>query len=145
MDWSSDVCSSDLVARGARETEAVDRGHRAAHARADPPSRGDRAGQLRRTPLADLCDRLRQGLCARGGYRRGRNRRPRAHRGRRAPPPHRRNPALRTRRSSSDERRVGKECVSPCRSRWSTYYYKKQTQDSYYTYTIHHVTLLIKK
>src|SRR3546814_16298960 len=25
----------------------------------------------------------------------------------------------------SEERRVGKECVSPCRSRWSPYHYKK--------------------
>src|SRR3546814_10674089 len=28
----------------------------------------------------------------------------------------------------SAERRVGKECVSTCRSRWSPYHYKKQTQ-----------------
>src|SRR3546814_17749183 len=28
----------------------------------------------------------------------------------------------------SEESRVGKECVSTCRSRWSTYYYKKKTQ-----------------
>src|SRR3546814_12573231 len=27
--------------------------------------------------------------------------------------------------SRSDERRVGKECVSTCRSRWSPYHYKK--------------------
>src|SRR3546814_21049674 len=27
--------------------------------------------------------------------------------------------------SRSEERRVGKECVSPCRSRWSPYHYKK--------------------
>src|SRR3546814_11071227 len=26
----------------------------------------------------------------------------------------------------SEERSVGKECVSTCRSRWSTYHYKKQ-------------------
>src|SRR3546814_17929152 len=26
----------------------------------------------------------------------------------------------------SEERRVGKECVSPCRSRWSPYNYKKK-------------------
>src|SRR3546814_13228810 len=29
----------------------------------------------------------------------------------------------------SDERRVGKECVSPCRSRWSPYHSKKNKQD----------------
>src|SRR3546814_4238064 len=28
----------------------------------------------------------------------------------------------------SEERRVGKECVSTCRSRWSPYHYKKKTQ-----------------
>src|SRR3546814_20504912 len=28
----------------------------------------------------------------------------------------------------SEERRVGKECVSTCRARWSTYHYKKKTQ-----------------
>src|SRR3546814_11793249 len=30
----------------------------------------------------------------------------------------------------SEERRVGKECVSTCRSRWSPYPYKKTTDDS---------------
>src|SRR3546814_14807945 len=29
------------------------------------------------------------------------------------------------RRPRSEERRVGKECVSPCRSRWSPSHYKK--------------------
>src|SRR3546814_13443098 len=28
----------------------------------------------------------------------------------------------------SEERRVGKECVSTCRSRWSTYHYKKNNK-----------------
>src|SRR3546814_11755100 len=31
--------------------------------------------------------------------------------------------------SRSEESRVGKECVSTCRSRWSPYPYKKQYQD----------------
>src|SRR3546814_14843986 len=30
--------------------------------------------------------------------------------------------------SRSEERRVGKECVSPCRSRWSPYHYKKKKE-----------------
>src|SRR3546814_12313646 len=30
----------------------------------------------------------------------------------------------------SDERRVGKECVSTCRSRWSPYHYKKNNNPS---------------
>src|SRR3546814_12430236 len=34
----------------------------------------------------------------------------------------------------SEERRVGKECVSTCRSRWSPYNYKKKTRK---TYTLH--------
>src|SRR3546814_11535904 len=29
-------------------------------------------------------------------------------------------------RDRSEERRVGKECVSTCRSRWSPYHYKKK-------------------
>src|SRR3546814_14451825 len=29
----------------------------------------------------------------------------------------------------SEERRVGKECVSTCRSRWSPYHYKKKSID----------------
>src|SRR3546814_17915035 len=35
----------------------------------------------------------------------------------------------------SDERRVGKECVSTCRSRWSPYHYKTTRQRAM-TYTI---------
>src|SRR3546814_15921960 len=31
------------------------------------------------------------------------------------------------RQQRSEERRVGKECVSTCRSRWSPYHYKKKT------------------
>src|SRR3546814_18942660 len=31
----------------------------------------------------------------------------------------------------SEERRVGKECVSTCRSRWSPYHYKKKTNCKY--------------
>src|SRR3546814_12593774 len=30
-------------------------------------------------------------------------------------------------KARSEERRVGKECVSTCRSRWSPYHYKKKT------------------
>src|SRR3546814_17396473 len=43
-------------------------------------------------------------------------------------------PAVRTTYSHfahgrSDERRVGKECVSTCRSRWSPYHYKEKKKD----------------
>src|SRR3546814_14658446 len=33
----------------------------------------------------------------------------------------------------SEERRVGKECVSTCRSRWSPYHYKKKTLKQQHT------------
>src|SRR3546814_16941090 len=33
---------------------------------------------------------------------------------------------VRFRQPRSEERRVGKECVSTCRSRWSPYHYKKK-------------------
>src|SRR3546814_16174873 len=40
-------------------------------------------------------------------------------------------PPIDTKTVRSEERRVGKECVSPCRSRGSPYPYKKTTQDNY--------------
>src|SRR3546814_11489858 len=89
-DWSSDVCSSDLVP----------------------------AGRKTRLTPADLPDvrsskSLRKILPPSGP------------------------PSLDTARSkptgasqcvSSEERRVGKECVSPCRSRWSPYKQKKNNK-----------------
>src|SRR3546814_16789663 len=67
-DWSSDVCSSDLV-RANRQPEVLE-----IVAGVD--------GHHQRLRWQDLCER-------------------------------------------SAERRVGKECVSTCRSRWSPYHYKK--------------------
>src|SRR3546814_12114105 len=37
----------------------------------------------------------------------------------------------------SEERRVGKECDSTCRSRWSPYHYKKKKYQTTATQTIH--------
>src|SRR3546814_20228667 len=37
------------------------------------------------------------------------------------------------RQQRSEERRVGKECVSTCRSRWSPYHYKKKKQNKQYS------------
>src|SRR3546814_16518361 len=37
----------------------------------------------------------------------------------------------------SEERRVGKECVSTCRSRWSPYHYKKKQKIINYSITLH--------
>src|SRR3546814_15986668 len=36
--------------------------------------------------------------------------------------------AMTTNESRAEERRVGKECVSTCRSRWSPYHYTKKKQ-----------------
>src|SRR3546814_15542033 len=46
---------------------------------------------------------------------------------------HRPNPLEKELLRRSEERRVGKECVSTCRSRWSPYHYKKQTNNITYT------------
>src|SRR3546814_2950456 len=78
-DWSSDVCSSDLIV-GARK---------AGCGWADPRARG--VGQ----PI---------------GHRVG------------VDPLHPLEQAKPAERRRSEERRVGKECVSTCRSRWSPYH-----------------------
>src|SRR3546814_12481806 len=41
----------------------------------------------------------------------------------------------------SEERRVGKECVSTCRSRWSPYHYKKK-QYNYNLYNIDSISFI---
>src|SRR3546814_15991704 len=82
-DWSSDVCSSDLLAaRGAR-------------------SHGAKSGQAGCRPFGQ----------------------PKLS-GARAP-------------RRSEERRVGKECVSTCRSRRSPYHYKNKTSQTHRT---NHIT-----
>src|SRR3546814_4394463 len=97
-DWSSDVCSSDLVPAG-------------------PPGAGARHPGDARRGAARRRPRLRP---QRLGRRRAGDdvRHP-------APVPHLRaaamgsGPSLIAAAVSSEERRVGNECVSTCRSRWS--------------------------
>src|SRR3546814_15575110 len=112
-DWSSDVCSSDLPAA---------RGCPAAAARQS----GDRT-------LRPLCDEIsgangdpdRRSLSARGdGHGRPAARRETDPRIAPAVGPCAAQPAARPRVKlvRSEERRVGKECVSTCRSRWSPYH-----------------------
>src|SRR3546814_14449608 len=45
--------------------------------------------------------------------------------------------------SRSEERRVGKECVSTCRSRWSPYHYKQKVPHNtlQQSHTIRHSTV----
>src|SRR3546814_21146353 len=100
-DWSSDVCSPDLLYRRALWLvrgsavdglrRAVDPGRTAADGRGRPDA-------AREAIIRFLC-RLSLPPVRRGG------RRPLADR--------------MTDETRSEERRVGKECVSTCRSRWS--------------------------
>src|SRR3546814_18137130 len=89
-DWSSDVCSSDLVGDHAFEH----------HARVQVVERFHAVLELRRLELG--------ARVAAGFFEFGEDV---AHRG----------------QARSEERRVGKECVSTCRSRWSPYTSKKNT------------------
>src|SRR3546814_5719356 len=130
-DWSSDVCSSDLAGPRPAEVDVVhpDRFAGAYIARTDdrPPvfvapfefaatDRPSCRSERRVDAVAPLADRRQ--LVGRAGHVV-------------VPAEHRlveREMLLedhRTlgdgRKASSEERRVGKECVSTCRSRWSTY------------------------
>src|SRR3546814_13703317 len=86
-DWSSDVCSSDLLGEAAVR-RGVAFGHGAAFSSAG-------AGAIMAITSAALWPDSRRARSERASLR-------------------------------SEERRVGKECVSTCRSRWSPYHYKKK-------------------
>src|SRR3546814_11236582 len=94
-DWSSDVCSSDLVSGGSQSFNSVNtlrllgrwmRMVTIPNQSSVPKAyqEFDDAGRMNPSPLYDRIVDVR-----------------------------------------SEERRVGKECVSTCRSRWSPYHYKK--------------------
>src|SRR3546814_19297544 len=99
-DWSSDVCSSDLTAVSPAESAAPPHGIIVVGNR----SNAHRCSRKVVLPLPG-------GPTSSTGGRRNLPTSP---------------PAMNAR---SEERRVGKECVSPCRSRWSPYHYKKKTND----------------
>src|SRR3546814_17689171 len=108
-DWSSDVCSSDLGAR-----DAADRGlRRGCEAREDEAGKGvaeiggrTDAGRDELVAILDQ-DGCRDLADAFGLFLRGHDDIART---------------LGARAVRSEERRVGKECVSTCRSRWSPYH-----------------------
>src|SRR3546814_16733000 len=96
-DWSSDVCSSDLLLhrlaamRHAIEQDVVADEHGIAAAQ---PLLPDAGGEDVRVDVgADVVERVAEG---------------------------RRVLHYRAQRTRSEERRVGKECVRTCRSRWAT-------------------------
>src|SRR3546814_18486860 len=121
-DWSSDVCSSDLqVRRLASEAppnilcELRQRGPIAIRSQPDMAEKDLPACVVELLRVGDFnqfrrlsCRRLDLDEPAREGKVVGFAKRSRPHRNRRA--------------DRSEERRVGKECVSTCRSRWAPYH-----------------------
>src|SRR3546814_13885934 len=99
-DWSSDVCSSDLVAEvaeGLVEPNAMVAGRRLGHLREvavvplELPGLDDDAAHRGAVPADVLGGRMHDDVGA---------------------------PVEGAAKVRSDERRVGKECVSTCRTRW---------------------------
>src|SRR3546814_10401070 len=91
-DWSSDVCSSDLMVSSAMAAAGI-------------------SGTMRPKLMALALSRTMPPQSACGGWM-PRPRKDRADRNRKA-------------KQRSEERRVGKECVSTCRVRWWQYREKK--------------------
>src|SRR3546814_20135959 len=100
-DWSSDVCSSDLFGHIARDEHPEHRQHLLEQPGVEPALRRGMARDGAANVLRS--EDLAQYLVALPD-------RPRLRR--------------------SEERRVGKECVSTCRSRWSPYHSKKKHKNS---------------
>src|SRR3546814_17668634 len=100
-DWSSDVCSSDLHCRAYRKNWLAANPARTAAYRAKSP----RQHKERRAEFKKIIDRIKSVPCkdCDESY----------------PPRVMEFDHLNPR---SEERRVGKECVSTCRSRWSRYH-----------------------
>src|SRR3546814_17308939 len=105
-DWSSDVCSSDLVVAQRHE-----RGRHAGQVRRDAREVHGVVGEvafLRRGAVAQVALHAGQvRLLLRAGELRDRD----------------------GGQNRTEESRVGKECVSPCRSRWSQYHSKKKNNN----------------
>src|SRR3546814_12639112 len=98
-DWSSDVCSSDLIMDlWVREARLFKYG--SGTGTNFSSLRGEEEGLSGGGKSSGLMSFLKIGDRAAGAIKSGR----------------------------SEERRVGQECVSTCRSRWSTYHSKKNTQ-----------------
>src|SRR3546814_13012231 len=108
-DWSSDVCSSDLLALR-RSTD--DAGGGAAGIGADAVVAPANTAELR--SVISLAVQHNCPMTLRGGG------------------------TTNFGQSRSEERRVGQECVSTCRSRWSPYHYKKKKYNIYTITMIKH-------
>src|SRR3546814_20729055 len=121
-DWSSDVCSSDLLGRPGMDRESTDREIRmpkleknatALLSKLDAMNESELGDFLKLDVLAETLDKRvgQVGRYERGVYFEG------------FQVLINENFELRNR---SEERRVGKECVSTCRYRWTPYLYKKK-------------------
>src|SRR3546814_17150013 len=108
-DWSSDVCSSDLILSISRIKEIHKRlpnTHLVMHGSSSVPQDllaeiREFGGDMKETygvPVEEIQEAIKFGV-------------------------------------RSEERRVGKECVSTCRSRWSPYHSKKKKKTSTQIYT----------
>src|SRR3546814_2058660 len=117
-DWSSDVCSSDLTRDEAGDVSGralVERLTEAGHRLADRAIVRDEQEAIVARLRAWIVDPDVDVVIATGGTGvTGRDVTPEAF----------------ASVYRSEERRVGKECVSTCRSRWSPYHYKKNTTRS---------------
>src|SRR3546814_18225918 len=105
-DWSSDVCSSDLRQLGGGEGDEIGGGQR-------PEVTGTDAEiglQVRRDDGIHATEQVGQEIAAGEGKQHAAG-----DKGRAGP-----------QGARSEERRVGKECVSTCRYRWSPYHSKKK-------------------
>src|SRR3546814_11826217 len=102
-DWSSDVCSSDLF--GGKLLKRIFPGAYRSPFKRCGPQKVNGAYLSRQCSGAAQYFASRSSLCrGAGDSRQGRG----------------------LSRRRSEERRVGKECVSTCRSRWSPYHSKKK-------------------
>src|SRR3546814_16514451 len=107
-DWSSDVCSSDLRVVGeAAEHGVEDRSAGVVEEHVDPL--GAQLAQPGRHVVGAVVDGAVEAEVV---HQPG---------------------ALLVGAGRSEARRVGKECVSTCRSRWSPYHQKKKTDNKAYT------------
>src|SRR3546814_19194487 len=125
-DWSSDVCSSDL--KQGRERALDDKRQRAAVALAAWKTDRIGGGHLRIAIAHDLRPAADDGALDKSKATKGRATDHGHDIGHRARPACPLLSATCSRRSA--ERRVGKECVSTCRSRWSPYHYNKKQDNT---------------
>src|SRR3546814_15571142 len=102
-DWSSDVCSSVLLMITELKIESHSGG------RSDPPPAALVEGLRYAAVLAANLEEVASEVARRCGMKVARR------------------PPIVQLRARSEERRVGKECGSTCRDRWSPYHYNKNT------------------